>query len=254
MKRKRTGRFLGAHHPALRVAAERRARQSLARRRHDRRRARRFLLLYRSTRARSSCPSSTRARSCSTTSRRPDVADRDGPHAQARRRDARRKRRRSKAIRAAPGCRWAVRHRAEHRRLPRQAQARSQARDRGSDRRAARSRSQRANRRCEVEFVGILPDLIGDLTGRPEPIEIRLFSEDAAALQAKADEVEEAIKKVPGVVDTFNGVDDQRPGGHLQDRSAARRRSLASRRPTSPRRSRPRCRATRRLRFCNRIV
>ena len=58
----------------------------------------------------------------------------------------------------------------------------------------------------EIEFVGIVPDVIGDLQGNPEPIEVRLFSEDAAALQAKADEVESAIKKVDGVVDTRNGV------------------------------------------------
>lgn len=58
----------------------------------------------------------------------------------------------------------------------------------------------------EVEFVGIVPDVIGDLEGNPEPIEVKLFSEDAKALQAKADEVETAIKKVPGVVDTLNGV------------------------------------------------
>jgi CzcA family heavy metal efflux pump len=58
----------------------------------------------------------------------------------------------------------------------------------------------------EIEFVGIVPDVIGDLQGAPEPIEIKLFSEDAAALNAKADEVETAIKKVHGVVDTKNGV------------------------------------------------
>ncbi|PYS30124.1 MAG: acriflavin resistance protein, partial [Acidobacteria bacterium] len=58
----------------------------------------------------------------------------------------------------------------------------------------------------EIEFVDILPDMIGDLTSSPEPIEIKLFSEDAAALQAKADEVEAAIKKIEGVVDTKNGV------------------------------------------------
>jgi hydrophobe/amphiphile efflux-1 (HAE1) family protein len=58
----------------------------------------------------------------------------------------------------------------------------------------------------EIEFVGIIPDVIGDLQGNPEPIEIKLFSEDAAALEAKADEVETAIKKVQGVVDTKNGV------------------------------------------------
>src|ERR1051325_3207600 len=58
----------------------------------------------------------------------------------------------------------------------------------------------------DVEFVGIVPDVIGDLQGNPEPIEVKLFSEDAAALQAKADEVETSNKKVPGVVDTLNGV------------------------------------------------
>jgi CzcA family heavy metal efflux pump len=58
----------------------------------------------------------------------------------------------------------------------------------------------------DTEFVGIVPDVIGDLQGNPEPIEVKLFSEDAAALQSTADEVEEAIKKVPGVVDTLNGV------------------------------------------------
>jgi len=58
----------------------------------------------------------------------------------------------------------------------------------------------------DIEFVGIVPDVIGDLQGNPEPIEVKLFSEDAAALQAKADEVEASIKKVHGVEDTRNGV------------------------------------------------
>ncbi|CDM64238.1 cation/multidrug efflux pump [Pyrinomonas methylaliphatogenes] len=57
-----------------------------------------------------------------------------------------------------------------------------------------------------VEFVGILSDLIGDLTSSPAPIEIRLFGEDPAALHQTARRIEEAIKSVPGVVDTFNGV------------------------------------------------
>lgn len=58
----------------------------------------------------------------------------------------------------------------------------------------------------EVEFVGILSDLIGDLTSSPSPVEIKLFGENTAALHETADKVEESIKKVPGVVDTFNGV------------------------------------------------
>jgi CzcA family heavy metal efflux pump len=58
----------------------------------------------------------------------------------------------------------------------------------------------------EVEFVGILPDMIGDLTSSPEPIEIKLFSEDAAALEQKAEEVETTIQKLKTVVDTKSGV------------------------------------------------
>lgn len=58
----------------------------------------------------------------------------------------------------------------------------------------------------EVEFVGILLDLIGDLTSSPEPIEIRLFGEDKKVLYETASQVEESIKKVSGVVDTNNGV------------------------------------------------
>src|SRR5713101_2028382 len=57
-----------------------------------------------------------------------------------------------------------------------------------------------------IEFVGILSDLIGDLTSSPAPVEIRLFSEDTAALQQTATAVEKSIQKVPGVVDTFNGI------------------------------------------------
>src|ERR1043165_4995824 len=39
----------------------------------------------------------------------------------------------------------------------------------------------------DIEFVGIVPDVIGDLQGNPEPLEVKLFSEDAAALQETAD-------------------------------------------------------------------
>jgi multidrug efflux pump subunit AcrB len=57
-----------------------------------------------------------------------------------------------------------------------------------------------------VELPGILGDLIGDLISAPQPVEIKLFSEDANALQKKAAEIEEIIKKIPGIVDTFDGV------------------------------------------------
>ncbi len=57
-----------------------------------------------------------------------------------------------------------------------------------------------------VEFAGILSDLIGDLTSSPAPVELRLFSEDANLLHAKAKQVAGSISKVKGIVDAFDGV------------------------------------------------
>ena len=56
------------------------------------------------------------------------------------------------------------------------------------------------------EFPGILSDLIGDLMWAPQPIEVKLFSTDIAFLEKKAPEIEEQIKKIKGVVDTYNGL------------------------------------------------
>jgi multidrug efflux pump subunit AcrB len=57
-----------------------------------------------------------------------------------------------------------------------------------------------------VEFLGILSDLIGDLVSAPQPIEIRVFSEDATALHRAAEAIAASISKVSGVVDVFNGI------------------------------------------------
>ncbi len=56
------------------------------------------------------------------------------------------------------------------------------------------------------DLHGILGDLIGDLTWSPKPIEIKLISTDLAWLKKKAAEIEEGIKKVKGIVDTFDGL------------------------------------------------
>jgi multidrug efflux pump subunit AcrB len=57
-----------------------------------------------------------------------------------------------------------------------------------------------------VEFIGILSDLIGDLQSSPSPVEIRLYSEDTAALQRTARQIAQSIGKVNGVVEIFNGI------------------------------------------------
>ena len=56
------------------------------------------------------------------------------------------------------------------------------------------------------DLHGILGDLIGDLTWSPKPIEVKLFSTDLGFLKTKAPEIEESLKKVAGVVDTFDGL------------------------------------------------
>jgi multidrug efflux pump subunit AcrB len=56
------------------------------------------------------------------------------------------------------------------------------------------------------EFPGILGDLIGDLMYAPRPIEVKLFSTDTAYLKRKAPEIEAQLKKIRGVVDTFDGL------------------------------------------------
>ncbi|MCX6545757.1 MAG: efflux RND transporter permease subunit [Acidobacteria bacterium] len=56
------------------------------------------------------------------------------------------------------------------------------------------------------EFPGILGDLIGDLMWAPKPIEIKLFSTDTAFLKQHAPEIEAQLKKIRGVVDSFDGL------------------------------------------------
>ncbi len=59
-----------------------------------------------------------------------------------------------------------------------------------------------------VEFFQTLEDMIGDLTGAPEPIQIKLFSQDPALLREWAPRVGEAIHRVPGVVDELDGIEN----------------------------------------------
>jgi CzcA family heavy metal efflux pump len=60
----------------------------------------------------------------------------------------------------------------------------------------------------DVEFVQVLQDMIGDLSNSPEPIQVKLFANDPALLNVLGPKVQAAIQKIPGVVDTQNGVDN----------------------------------------------
>ncbi|MGD0497594.1 MAG: efflux RND transporter permease subunit [Bryobacteraceae bacterium] len=60
----------------------------------------------------------------------------------------------------------------------------------------------------DIELVQKLEDEIGDLSNQPEPIVIKLFCEDPDVLLDWAPRVGDAIKKIPGVVDVLNGIEN----------------------------------------------
>jgi CzcA family heavy metal efflux pump len=53
----------------------------------------------------------------------------------------------------------------------------------------------------ELEFVQLLQDMIGDLEGAAEPLEVKIFGDDSATLTALAEQVQGEMEKVQGVVD-----------------------------------------------------
>ena len=58
----------------------------------------------------------------------------------------------------------------------------------------------------DIEMAQLMEDLIGDLTAVPQPIEIKLYSDDTKALLATAPKVADAIEKINGVVDVRDGI------------------------------------------------
>ena len=71
-----------------------------------------------------------------------------------------------------------------------------------------RARIAREEPAVRVEFVQVLQDMIGDLTSAPEPVQIKLFSQDSKQLDEWAPKVSDAIAKVEGVVDVLNGIEN----------------------------------------------
>jgi CzcA family heavy metal efflux pump len=71
-----------------------------------------------------------------------------------------------------------------------------------------RQRIKSAEPALDIEFTQVLQDMIGDLSNSPEPIQIKLFSNDRNLLLTLAPRVEQAIAKISGVVDTQNGVEN----------------------------------------------
>jgi CzcA family heavy metal efflux pump len=62
--------------------------------------------------------------------------------------------------------------------------------------------------RLRVEFVQILSDVINDLAGAANPVEIKMFGTDLGALEAYAKRLEPKIAKIDGIEDYFDGVSE----------------------------------------------
>jgi CzcA family heavy metal efflux pump len=60
----------------------------------------------------------------------------------------------------------------------------------------------------DVEFIQVLQDMIGDLSNAPEPIQIKIFTNDTAMLERLGPLVGDAISKITGVVDVKNGIEN----------------------------------------------
>ncbi|MGA9854356.1 MAG: efflux RND transporter permease subunit [Gammaproteobacteria bacterium] len=58
----------------------------------------------------------------------------------------------------------------------------------------------------DIDLSQLMEDMIGDLTSVPQPVEIKLFSTDTDEILKLAPKVADAISKVPGIVDVYDGV------------------------------------------------
>ncbi|MDQ6957671.1 MAG: efflux RND transporter permease subunit [Mariprofundaceae bacterium] len=57
-----------------------------------------------------------------------------------------------------------------------------------------------------IDLALLMEDLIGDLTSVPQPVEIKLFGDDAVVLDRLASKVAAAVARINGVVDVRNGI------------------------------------------------
>lgn len=80
-----------------------------------------------------------------------------------------------------------------------------------------------------IEFSQLIQDQIGDLSGTPEPVEIKVFGSDQGAIEATARRVAAEMRQVPGLVDVFDGIVFSNPEEEvLVDEIAAERYGLSA--------------------------
>ena len=57
-----------------------------------------------------------------------------------------------------------------------------------------------------IEFGQRIADLLGDLIGRPQPVEIKIFGDDLSQLRLLAYKTKALLSKIPGVADVQSGI------------------------------------------------
>jgi len=62
----------------------------------------------------------------------------------------------------------------------------------------------------DVEFTQVLQDMLGDLEGSPEPVELKVFGNDMNTLEQVAGQISPQLQKIPGLVD-FIGLQKGNP-------------------------------------------
>jgi len=81
----------------------------------------------------------------------------------------------------------------------------------------------------DIDFSQVLQDLIGDLSGTPQPIEVKVFGADQDAIESTARIIAARLRRLPGLVDVFDGVVLSNPEDELVvDQSQAQRYGLSA--------------------------
>ena len=57
-----------------------------------------------------------------------------------------------------------------------------------------------------ADFGQVIGDMLGDLMSEPNPVEVKVFGNDAAELRPLANQVAGIVANVPGTADVFNGI------------------------------------------------
>ncbi|HLW70648.1 MAG TPA: efflux RND transporter permease subunit [Candidatus Binataceae bacterium] len=71
---------------------------------------------------------------------------------------------------------------------------------------AVRGRISRTLPNVTIEFSQVLQDLIGDLSGTPEPVAIKVFGSDQATIETTAGTIAARLRGIPGLVDVKSGL------------------------------------------------